>query len=497
MSYLPVARPFQVRPLAGQGCLAVSASGDIELLSDGELQLLQHQPEALPLARQAELAARFFLGRHGPTPGTDRLLRSRIQAKRELTRHGPSLHIIVPTLQCAHSCRYCQVSRALDDTGHSLSPTQIDAASDAIFESDSPTLTVEYQGGDPLIRFDLVQRSIARIAARNRSEGRQIRSVVASTLHQLDDAMCAFFQAHDVHLSTSVDGPPALHNANRTIPGRNAYERTVEGMALARRTLGHDKVSALMTTTRLSLSQPEAIVDTYVQLGLQDIFLRPLSAYGFAKRNQAHLGYALDDFKPFYQRALARVLHWNRQGVALREVHASIILNKLLCTFDSGYVDLQSPTAAGRAVVVHNYDGHIYPSDEARMLAETGERSLRLGPIGTPLTTLRQAPAQLALTHASEAGHARDCSACAYQLFCAPNPVDALAQHGTLTHPAAQTEHCQRHLWLFDHFAAEIFRARREDGWLLDLFHQWAQPREAAMAGDAGEATEAAAEVTT
>lgn len=143
MSYLPVARPFQVRPLAGQGWLAVSASGDLALLSDGELQLLRERPDALPLVRQAELAARFFLGRHGPTPGTDRLLRSRIQAKRELACHGPSLHLIVPTLQCAHSCRYCQVSRALDDTGHSLSPAKIDAANDAVFKGNSPTLTIQ------------------------------------------------------------------------------------------------------------------------------------------------------------------------------------------------------------------------------------------------------------------------------------------------------------------------------------------------------------------
>lgn len=174
---------------------------------------------------------------------------------------------------------------------------------------------------------------------------------------------------------------------------------------------------------------------------------------------------------------MARVLHWNRQGVAIREVHASIVLNKLLSTFDCGYSDLQSPAAAGSTVLVYNYDGYVYPSDEARMLAETGDCSLRLGSIGTPLAALRESPVHKALVSASASGYARDCGACAYQLFCAPNPVDSQAQHGTLMHPALQTEHCQRYLWLFDHFSAEVFRAKRDDGWLLELFYQWARPR--------------------
>jgi hypothetical protein len=55
--------------------------------------------------------------------------------------------------------------------------------------------------------------------------------------------------------------------------------------------------------------------------------------------------------------------------VRLREVSAAIALNKVLCPFDAGNVDLQSPTGAGIAVLVYNYDEHVYPSDESRMLA--------------------------------------------------------------------------------------------------------------------------------
>jgi His-Xaa-Ser system radical SAM maturase HxsB len=286
--------------------------------------------------------------------------------------------------------------------------------------------------------------------------------------------MCAVMKKHGVLLSTSIDGPAALHNRNRPTPTRDAFERTVTGIEMARELIGKDCVSALMTTTRDSLLQPEAIVDEYVRLGFHDIFVRPLSAYGFAKRNQSFLAYSLEAFKTFYDRAVRRVLHWNRQGFALREVYASVVLNKALSPFDSGYVDLQSPTGAGSSVMVFNYDGFVYPSDEARMLAENGDTSLRLGRIGEQFDVLRSSEVNAALRKASLAGSDESCRSCAYNQYCAPNPVEAQAQHGRMDAPAVSTEHCQRHLWMFDHFLDLV---AQDDPWLMDLFYSWAMPR--------------------
>lgn len=473
MSYAPQAMPFRSRLLPDGFVVATAASGDHAFFSPTEFDQFRHAPSTLPLSRQAELKARFLLGNSISSAGVIRLMRSRVAAKRETVSIGPTLHIIVPTLQCAHSCRYCQVSRALDDQGHTMSLSDIDTACDSIFESPSPTLTVEFQGGDPLLRFDLVERAVLRIQARNVSEGRRIRLVVASTLHQLTPAICGFFKAHGVYLSTSIDGPLELHNRNRPIPGRDAYERTVAGIDMARALVGPDAVSALMTTTKESLPHAEAIVDEYVRLGFREIFLRPLSSYGFAKRNQALLGYSVDDFFGFYRRGLQRVLHWNQQGVEIREVYASILLNKMLSTFDAGYVDLQSPTGAGLSVLVYNYDGYVYPSDEARMLAETGDTSLRMGRIGTSVEALLDSPVRRQLTKASQVEHIDGCRDCAYQLFCAPNPVDAKAQFGVFDPLVQATEHCQRHMGLFDDMFMMVRTATNE---LQDLLHQWARP---------------------
>jgi His-Xaa-Ser system radical SAM maturase HxsB len=464
--------PFNVRCLPDGSLVGVSESGDYAFFSQAELDALHADPANLALQRRAQLAARFFLPNHGRSTGMDRLLRARRAARRETVTSGPSLHIIVPTLQCGHSCQYCQVSRAQSDEGFSMTHADLDAACDRIWETSLDVLTVEFQGGDPLLRFDLIVRAVTRLTGFNRENRKRLRFVVATTLHQLTAEMCEFFAAHGVYLSTSVDGPASLHDKNRPVPGRNSHARTLEGIQLARHLIGADAVSALMTTTRASLELPEEIVDKYVRLGLQDIFLRPLSIYGFAKRNLDRVGYSLEEFQTFYRRALERILWWNRQGVKLREVYMSIILNKILSTFDAGYVDLQSPPGAGSSVLVYNYDGWVYPSDEARMLVESGDVSLRMGRISEPVGRLLGSDVRATLIQASQAA-AADCDACAYRHYCAPNPVDSQAQFGRPDMPAHETEHCQRHLWLFDLAFAMIKNA---DGPTEELLYAWARP---------------------
>lgn len=467
--------PLRVRRLNGSSVVAVSQSGDHTFLDEDEVRELVRRPDALPRHRLAELKSKFFLT-DPDAVGMRRLLASRIAAKQETILAGPSLHILVPTLRCAHSCKYCQVSRSLEGDGFTMELDVLLKACDSIFESPSPTLTVEFQGGDPLLRFDLVRAAIERILLRNETHKRDVRFVVASTLHQLDAEMCEFFRRHQVYLSTSVDGPEALHNRNRPMAARDSYARTIAGIDLARERISSDSVSALMTASRESLALPEEIVDTYVNLGFKEIFLRPLSRHGFARRNARTLGYSLAEFHAFYARAFERVLEWNRRGVEMREVAASIALNKMLSPFDAGYVDLQSPTGAGLAVLVYNYDGHVYPSDEARMIAAAGDTSLRLGEIGDPLEKLLESSVQRQLVTASLSRLVPGCRECAYNPYCGPDPVSSYNERGAFDAPAQLTDHCQRQMWLFD-FLFE--RLRVADLWFEDLAHRWARPTNA------------------
>lgn len=122
--------PFRARRLDANCSVVVSDVGDHAYLRDDELRALIASPQALPWELLAELKSKF-MPPHQEGRGVRRLLASRIVTKQETVFAGPSLHILVTTLQCAHSCRYCQVSRSLDDTGFSMSLENLATACDA------------------------------------------------------------------------------------------------------------------------------------------------------------------------------------------------------------------------------------------------------------------------------------------------------------------------------------------------------------------------------
>lgn len=464
--------PFQFHRLSANQVLIVSVTGDFTFLDQVSLELLINDPDSLSTSLQAELKSKFFWGTKGT--GTLKLLASRVAARKELITSGPSLHIIVPTLQCEHTCHYCQVSRSLDSSGFAMSPEQIDMACDTIFQSPSKSLTIEFQGGDPLLRFDLICRAIDRINLANIEEKRDVRFVITSTLHQLTKSMCDYFKKNNVYLSTSIDGPASVHNRNRPIRNKNSFERTLEGISMARKFIGGDSVSALMTTTKSSLQHPEEIVDEYVKLGFKEICLRPLSLYGFATRNQNTIGYSPQEYEEFYERAFNRILFWNKSGQQLQEASASILLNKMLSPFDAGYVDLQSPTGAGLATILYNYDGYIYPSDEARMLVESGDKSFRLGKIGDSLAEILNSSVMKGLVSESLVNYVPGCTDCAFKSYCGPDLIEAKGRFGSITAPVLWTNHCKRHKWHFDF----LFRKLKSgDEQLVSLMHCWAKPK--------------------
>lgn len=379
-----------------------------------------------------------------------RLLATKYRTKKSFLRGGPSLHIFVVSLRCDHSCHYCQVSRTNSDSYQfDMSIETAIASIDMLFESPSRSLTVEFQGGEPLLAFPMVKFITEEICKRNEDEGRDLTFTITSTLHFLNDEILQFLQDYDFQLSTSLDGPEWIHNANRPNPSGDSYEKTLDAISRAREFLGMDKVSALTTLTRESLKDPESIIDSYIQLGFRSIFLRPLSPYGFAITAENKIGYDISHFIQFYERALAYILKKNQEGIVLEEAYTSILLTHILTPFPTGYVDLRSPTGSGLGVLVYNYDGSVYASDEGRMLAEMGNTTFRLGTVQQPYQKLVSSDAMQLLLASGVSESLPGCSDCAFLPYCGADPVFSLARCGDPVGHRTSSDHCRRHMALF------------------------------------------------
>ncbi|WP_420007568.1 His-Xaa-Ser system radical SAM maturase HxsB [Xanthomonas sacchari] len=409
---------------------------------------------------------------------------SQFRTRKSYLFDGPALHIFVVSLRCHHTCNYCQVSRQQTSaTQFDMSGQAAALAVDRLFEWPSPELTIEFQGGEPLLHFDQVRSLTEQIVARNVQEKRALRFVLASTLHDLTDSQLSFFKEHRFKLSTSLDGPEWLHNANRPRPERDSYRRTVDGIERGRAALGDDAVSALTTLTKRSLEVPRAIIDEYRKLGFHSISLRPLSPYGFAVKTRYRNGYSMSAFLDFYAQALDYLIEINCDGFQMEETYASLLLSQLLGSFAHGYVDLRSPTGAGFGAVIYDYDGQAYPSDEARMLASMGDPRFSLGRVDQSVTDWLKSPAMMQLMAAGVAEALPTCSDCAYVPLCGADPVDHFARQGDTIGHRPTSDFCQRQIGLFDLLLERYEQASQEERAVLEQWAIQSAPSEDAKGG--------------
>lgn len=475
-------RRARIPNLPGQ-VLLTSPVGEYIFLSNADFDLFTSHALRKDSELYRKLRARQFVCDPERGPLLEGIAAQR-RTQKLFSTHDPALHIFVVTLRCDHRCPYCQVTpRRPGDHGFDMSTLTSEAALDRVFESKAPSLTIEFQGGESGLAFDRVCQIVESAERRKRIAGQQIRFVIATTLHLLDDAMLAFCRDHGIELSTSLDGPATVHNANRINPTKDSFQHTIAGIERARRICGEDSVDALATITRHSLPYAKEIIDTYVEMGFKSISLRPLSPFGFAVKSADKIGYSTAEYLDFYRDALEYLIELNLAGTTIEETYASLLLTKILTPFPTNYVDLQSPAAAGRGVLTYNYDGNVYVSDEGRMLAEMGDARFRMGSVHEPMSVLQSSAAMSIINEAGDAELLPGCRDCAFVPYCGADPVFHVATQNDPVGHRPTSEFCHRHTGLF-HILFEYLAQRNPD--TMRIFLSWMRHRSAAEIPHAG-----------
>lgn len=463
--------PFRFHPLSESREVLVNEVGDFLICPRGTAHRVATRSVQPTEPLYADLLANFFISL-APVPNLVDVIATRYRTKKSFLDSFTALHIIVVTLRCNHSCHYCQVSRQTQNKEQfDISPENLERSLDLIFQSPAPELTIEFQGGEPMLAFEAVRRGVLGALARNRVAPRRIHFVICTNLTVITDEMLEFCREHSILLSTSLDGPVSLHDQNRPVAGDTSSHTLVrEGLRRARVALGSDRVSALMTTSRVSLEQPERIIDAYRENGFDHIFLRPIHPYGFARRLARRLSYDAARFLDFYKRGLRYILDMNRRGDWFVEDYAAIILKKMLTPFPVGYVDLQSPSGLVSGVAVYNYDGDVYASDESRMLAETGDRSFRLGHVDDSYSDLFYGALARRVTTLSVNESLAGCADCGLQAYCGSDPVRNHAQQGDIEGYRPTSAFCTTNMEII-RFLLELID---EDKDVERIFRRWA-----------------------
>ena len=361
---------------------------------------------------------------------------------------GTSLHIFVVTTACNMRCVYCQANNGITCPSLYMTKDMAERAVDIALQSPSQFLSFEFQGGEPLLNFEIIKYIVAYSEAHKGNH--VIQYNIVSNLTLLSDNILDYIVEHNIGISTSLDGPEILHNANRPFAdGSGTYNDVVSAINRVRER--GVRVGAIQTTTRASLSYPREIVRAYKKLGFESIFLRPLTPLGKATLNWAKIGYTPDEFIAFYTTALDELIKINQNEGFFKEDHAAILLSRMNGQFVN-YMELRSPCGASIGQLAYYADGNIFTCDEGRMLHEMGDPTFCLGNVfENSYSELINNSVCKSVCAASILEAIPTCCDCVYQPYCGTCPVVNYARNQDIIEKDPRGYRCKIYSGMLDY----------------------------------------------
>jgi len=114
-----------------------------------------------------------------------------------------------------------KVSRVSPDrTQFDMSQDSADKALALVFRSPASSLTIEFQGGEPLLNFELIKHVIERAEQRNETAARELKFVITTNLALISDPILEFLPnapGLDLHL---VGRPSVCPQRESAAPGQ-------------------------------------------------------------------------------------------------------------------------------------------------------------------------------------------------------------------------------------------------------------------------------------
>jgi len=390
-----------------------------------------------------------------------------------LLRKGVGLHIIVVTKRCNYLCVYCQAgSPELQKEIYDMTEEVAKKTVDLIFQSTNNHITIEFQGGEPLINWKVVKFIIEYANMKNKTHKKNLGFALVTNLSLMTDDKYDYLVENNINICTSLDGPEHVHNKNRPFLNKKGSYQIVKEWAEKIKKEGKQndlrgRLGALPTLTRYSLEHIEEIVDEYIEMGIKSIHLRQLSYLGDSagdeKKNQ--IGYTAEEFIIAWKKGLDYIIEKNKEGVFVTERHVVILLEKMFKENGNNFLDLRSPCGAGIGQLAYFYNGDIYSCDEGRM---TGNDLFKLGNVfENSYTEITECSKTKALITASTLENF-SCDECVYKPYCGTCPVLNYVLYNNLFPNIRMTDKCKIHMAILDYLFLKM-----EDEEVLKIFKTW------------------------
>jgi len=376
---------------------------------------------------------------------------------------GTSLHIVIPTLRCNHKCIYCHSSSLTPGAkGVDMDKDTAKKTVDFIFQSPSKQICIEFQGGESLLKFDMIQYITEYSEKLNKKFKKDLSIELVSNLTKMDDDIIKYIIDHNIGLCTSLDGPKYVHDKNRKLLGKgSSYENVVYWIKRIRDHYRYN-LGVLMVTTKHSLPYHKEIIDEYLKLGIDIIKIRPTSLLGFAKKIPEKNFHTTEQYLDFWKKSMDYIIEINKKKTFVEKM-SYLAIQKLHSIWHK-FTDFQSPCGAVISQLAYNHNGDIYTCDEGRNFD-----LFNLGNVKTHNYKQILTSPQTCSIIASSTNDTLICDACVFKPFCSVCPVCTYSETNTLLSKLPSDIRCKANKLMFEYILTRYIKEPS----VRRIFHRW------------------------
>ena len=392
--------------------------------------------------------------------------------KYDFVDDGTSLHIIVPTLRCNMKCVYCQTSsQPPSSKEYDMDINTATKVVDFIFQTSNNDITIEFQGGEPTLNFGIIKHIVRYATKLNIKYRKNLEFLLVTNLNNMDLVKMHYLIDNNVNICTSFDGNKKLHDINRPFYQGNGstYDNVVYWVkkfnSEYKKRKIDNKVYALITITKESFKYSKEIIDEYVKLNFGEINIREMTNLGCANKQWETIGYPIEDFIKFWKKSMDYIIKLNKDKIVIRERMIGIMLRKIF-NIREDFLDLRSPCGAVIGQLAYNYNGDIFPCDEARMI---GTKHFKLGNVlKNSYNEIIDSTKSREIV-SSSINDNEYCNSCVYQNYCGICPICNYSECKNMACNIKQTARCKIYMAMFD-YIIERFILNKNNKKMLDNY---------------------------
>jgi len=281
-------------------------------------------------------------------------LNQEIYQEGPLFKDLPMMELLL-TRRCNLGCAYCFAASNQKKQDMDLE-TALKAV-DQLMEMPFNNFCIKFNGGEPLLRKDLLEKISSYTFERFREIKREgfLLFEITTNGTLVDEEAIELFKRFNMRVLISLDGPEPLHNKYRTYQnGSPSFGDVIKGI---RRLQDADYPFRVITVvTRENVLYPAEIIDFFSGMGITNLRFNPILKHGYGKDDWESKGIEPQEYLAFMKVVTARC----GEGNSLHEDNLESMLRNMVSRMRD-FKCMRSNCGCGHYYLCIDSTGDIYP----------------------------------------------------------------------------------------------------------------------------------------